>query len=345
MKMKKIIVGIVSLVISLNCFAQINKDSLQLKLNEFYNQKHLPGFAITILNMEGVLYEDAFGYADLEKKKPYTLETIQSIASVSKTTIAFALMKLCEEGKLSLDSPINDFLPYDVSNPHFEDSIIKIKHLVTHTSGIIDTDNNYDLRGRFFIKQTNIKDSKLDADYLNFIKLLKKNKKLSLKKYCKKVFSKSGKWYEENTFLKNPPGKHYQYSNLGAVLMAHIIERASGKSFNNYIKENLFNKLNMGNSTFDLDKSSLALLSKSYVTENFISTPIFGDNTYPDGGLFTNCKELSLYFMEMIKGYNGNGTLLKEESYKRMMSPMLTEDVSLSEDVGKNFKNIGVFGN
>jgi len=80
--------------------------------------------------MEGVLYQEAFGYADLETSMPYTLETVQSVASVSKTTIAFAVLKLKEEGKLSLDMPIANFLLCPIANPHFKDSILRIKHLV-----------------------------------------------------------------------------------------------------------------------------------------------------------------------------------------------------------------------
>ena len=341
--MQKITIIAAILLIALNCFSQNYKDSIHLKLNEFYSQKNLPGFAVAIVNMDGVLYEDAFGYANIETKKPYTTETVQSIASVTKTTIAFSIMKLIEEGKLDLEAAINDYLPYDISNPHFKNAIIKIKHLVNHTSGIVDTENNYDLRGKYFIKQTNITGSKLDAEDLAYIELYKQNKKLSLKKYCKHVFSKKGKWYDKDTFLENKPGTFYQYSNLGAVLMAHIVERVSGKCFNKYVEENLFKELNMQRSTFELNKSVTNLLASSYVTENFISTPIFGGNTYPDGGLMTNCKELSIYFIEMIKGYNNKSNLLNGDSYKLMMSPMLSDDVVLSEDAGRNFKNIGVF--
>lgn len=341
--MNKYIFTMLLSMISWSCFSQNYQDSLDLKISHFYNQKNLPGFAFAIVNMEGILYENAFGFADLEKEQAYTLETFQSIASSSKTLIALAVMQLQEAGKLSLETPINDFLPYNVYNPHFKNSIIRIKHLVTHTSGIITTDNNYELRGRYFNKLTNVEGSKLDEESLEFIRLLEKNKKMSLKKYCKNVFSAKGKWYKEDTFLKHPPGKHYAYSNLGAVLMAHIVERVSGKRFDKYVRKNILKKLNLSNSTFNAKHVDAASLATSYVGEEFISTPIFGDNTYPDGGLITNCKELSLYLIEMIKGYNGKSQLLKKASYATMMSPRLTEANTFSEETGRNFENIGVF--
>jgi len=76
------------------------------------------------------------------------------------------------------------------------------------------------------------------------------------------VFSEKGKWYNKNTFLKNPPGSHYQYSNLGATLTAYIVERASGKCFDDFVEQNLFKKLNFQNSTFDMKNLNLEYLSR-----------------------------------------------------------------------------------
>ena len=334
---------LLSFIFSRTGSAQNYSDTLNVKLAKFYSQNALPGFTVAIVNMDGVLYQNSYGYADIKSKSPYTLRTIQSIASVSKTTIAFAIMKLYEEGKLQLESPINNFLPYQVFNPHFPDSIIRIKHLVTHTSGIVDTDNNYDLRGQYFIKKTDLKKSDLEQEDLDWFRGMKKNKKLSLKKYCKNVFSKRGRWNNWSTFLKHSPGSHYQYTNLGAVLMAHIVERVSGKCYKDYINKELFKPLNMKESTFDESKVPSNLLATSYVTHKLLATPILGNNTYPDGGLHTNNIELSKYLIEMIKGYNGKSTLLSKKSFHKMMSPLLSQEVASTSKEGKNFSNIGVF--
>jgi len=324
-------------------FSQNYEDTLQIKIEQFYNQKNLPGFAVAIVNEQGVIFQESNGYADLKSKKPYTLETIQLIASTTKTTIAFAVMKLLEEGKLSLESPINEYLPYNIYNPHYPDSIITLEHLVTHTSGIVDTENNYDLRGRYFIKQTSLSESKLDKETLEYIKNYEQNKRISLKRYCKNVFHIKGKWHSNNTFLKNPPGSYYQYSNLGATLTAHIVERASGKCFDDFVEQILFKDLNLEKSTFNIKNVDTDLLAKSHVDEEHIVTPFFGENTYPDGGLFTNCKELSVYLIEMIKGYNGQSKLLTNASFKTMMNSSLSEKVVVAKGSGRNFQNIGVF--
>lgn len=341
--MKRLITTTLIFMCPLIVFTQSYQDTLQSKIENFHNEQNLPGFAVAIVNDEGILFQEAYGYANLQTKKAYTVETLQLIASTTKTTIAFSVMKLIEEGKLNLDAPINDYLPYEIHNPYFKNSVITLKHLVTHTSGIADTENNYELRGRYFIKQTDLSNSELDKETLDYIKNYERNKRLSLKKYCKNIFSEKGKWYDKATFLENPPGSHYQYSNLGATLTAYIIERASGKRFDNFVEQNLFEALNLQNSTFDVKNVDLDLLARSYVSDEKIATPIFGENTYPDGGMLTNCQELSSYLVEMIKGYNGKSSLLTNESFKTMMSPLLSERVTVSRGAGRNFQNIGVF--
>ncbi|MFK8038889.1 MAG: serine hydrolase domain-containing protein [Crocinitomicaceae bacterium] len=341
--MKKNTLAILLALFAFQGFGQNYEDTLDLKLEKFGNYESLPGFAVAIVNSEGVIYKNAYGYSDLENKKLYSQKTVQCVASVSKTMLAYAVMKLEEEGTLSLESPINDFLPYNVYNPLFKDSIIRIKHLVSHTSGIIDTDNNYDSRSLYFTSNTNLDDSRMEKDDLDWFKLQKANKNITIKEYCENVFSENGKWYDQGTFEKFSSGNHYSYTNLGAVLMAHIIEQASGVSYNDFIEENILSVLKMDKTTLDGTKVASNLLAKAYVSEKFIPTPILGSNTYPDGGVHTNCEDLSNYLIEMIKGYNGKSSLLSEVTFRKMMTPLLSEKVANSGETGKNFDNIGVF--
>jgi CubicO group peptidase (beta-lactamase class C family) len=330
------------LIGTFNSYSQNYKDSLDLKLKAFHKENALPGFAAAIVTMNGIIYQNTLGFADIAAKKPYTSKTIQNIASTTKTTIAYAVMKLKEERKLSLESPINDFLPFKVVNPFYKDSIIRIKHLVTHTSGILDTDNNYDLRTYFFTKNTNLKDSKLDTEDLAWFDFIKSNDALSLEDYFQNVFSKKGIWYNDNTFHNKSFGKHYKYSNLGAGLMAYIIERITGVSFDSYIEKNVFKNLNMKETKFNENDVDKALLAKSYITDKMISSPSLGQINYPDGGMHTNLEELCIYLIEMIKGYNGQSNLLSLASFKQMMSPVLSE-VAAASNPQKTFNNIGVF--
>ena len=83
------------------------------------------GFGVAIVGPEKTLYQAGFGYADLEAQKAYTANTIQNIASISKTFIGVSLLKAQDLNLLDLDEPINKYLDFKVVNPHFPEDTIK----------------------------------------------------------------------------------------------------------------------------------------------------------------------------------------------------------------------------
>jgi CubicO group peptidase (beta-lactamase class C family) len=95
----------------LPCFSQTGLDSITNRLQHVYKESSLPGFAVAIVTRDTVVYKQAFGFADIEKGTSFTPETVLNIGSVSKTFIGMALLKAVEQGKLSLDADINDYLP------------------------------------------------------------------------------------------------------------------------------------------------------------------------------------------------------------------------------------------
>lgn len=129
--MKQILL-LISIVSFLSCAEKpgespsksFEKDLIALK--EYF---HIPGMAVIVTKNNKTLYENYFGYADLETKTKIDSSTIFPIASVTKTFATVLLMQYVESGKLSLDDPINDYL----DNSNFSDAI-KIKHVLSHTS-------------------------------------------------------------------------------------------------------------------------------------------------------------------------------------------------------------------
>ncbi|WP_400075672.1 serine hydrolase domain-containing protein [Winogradskyella sp. R77965] len=343
MNLKTNIVFITTLLFIISLYSCSNKyETLDKELNDISKQNKLPGFAVSIVNEKGIVYQNAFGHADLEHNILYTTNTVQSVASVSKTTIGLAIMRLVQEGKLTLDTPINDILPFEVTNPNFPNKNITIQHLATHTSSIIDTENNYDLRNKYFIEKTKIDSNELPEDWLAFFDNYRVNSKLSLSQYCNNVLNSKGAWYGLDTFSNNEPGSNYQYSNLGANLAAYIVELISGKSFADYTEEILFKPLKMNNSSWYVQNVSDSDLAKTYLTQDFTKTPVFGNSTYADGGLHTNCKDLSNYLHEILKGYAGDGILIDESAYRTMFTAKLPEGLTKQSNQ-KKIKNSGVF--
>jgi CubicO group peptidase (beta-lactamase class C family) len=92
-------------------------DPLATQLQQVYDNGNLPGFSVTITDEDEAIYQKAFGYADVESNKAYTVNTTQPVASISKTLVGLSLLKAQELGKLNLDDPINNYLPYPLNNP------------------------------------------------------------------------------------------------------------------------------------------------------------------------------------------------------------------------------------
>jgi len=128
-------------------------------LGEAAKLNRLGGFAVSVFSPDSIYFSGGFGYQDVEKKIPYTKNTIQRIGSVSKTTIGIALLKAQEMGLLKLTDPINEHLPFKVSNPHFPDVPITIEHLTTHTSSM---GYNEPVVESLYVKDANKKESLKD---------------------------------------------------------------------------------------------------------------------------------------------------------------------------------------
>ena len=301
-------------------------DSLTLALNNFQKHSLIPGFSTAIVNHKKVLYSKAFGYSNLNDSSVFTPMTINWIASISKTFVAFSIMKLVEENKFSLDDSINSILPYKIRNPYFPNTPIKVKHLLNHTSTMID-----DAFVPYYIGEADIcivnDDKKYDSlpSYLQpNLKYYRMGKMISLDENIRKYTQPGDKWYTDSTFLRKKPGEYFQYSNLGASIAARIVEIKSKMSFKEYTNKYIFQPLGMENTGWDFEDLNLDLVTKIYAhnDENkptsVVEHPQYYMTNYPVSGLKTNTIDLSKFLIEMIKGYEGKGNLLNQKSYQTL---------------------------
>ena len=169
-----------------------------------------PGIAIIVAkpNKE-ILFERGYGVEDINTKVPITSKTLFNLGSVSKTFVGFAILKLQEQGKLSIEDPILKYFP------NFKDSNlvkdIKIKHFLSHTSGL--PDNRPVEKDSVFFLTAN--------DEQNFAPIL------------------------QNDSLLFQPGEKFEYSNPAFNGLALIVEKVSGQKWQQYIKEYIFNPSGM----------------------------------------------------------------------------------------------------
>ncbi|MFD2556803.1 serine hydrolase domain-containing protein [Sphingobacterium tabacisoli] len=301
-------------------------DALTKSLEIAYERKAIKGFSVSIVNENGPVYSNGFGFADLDQNKPYDSNSIQNIASISKTLIGIALLKAQELGKLNINDPINIYLPFEVINPQYPEAPILIKHLAYHTSSITDPDEVY-AKSYVLSKDAHREDEGV-YDYFNT-----SDTYISLQDFIGNCLSEKGKWYTKNMFINARPGETREYSNIAAALCALVIEHAVGEDYRTFTKQHILIPLKMGNSGWtstDIDstkRSRLFVNNEKMIAEYSLIT-------YADGGFITSSNDLGLFLSELINGYRGTGKLLSPDSYKKLFEKKRFIDNGKVEDYG-----------
>jgi CubicO group peptidase (beta-lactamase class C family) len=192
-------------------------------------ENHFPGIAFGIVVDGHLIYRGNYGYTDLEKKILVTSASLFRIASMSKSFTAMAILKLRDEGKLNLDDPAYFYIPAlkNIKYPTADAPPITIRHLLTHGAGFPE-DNPWGDR--------QLADT--DKDLMEFI-----GKQIS---------------------FSNPPGIAFEYSNLGFTLLGKIVTAVSGKRYQDYIKENIWQRLGMKNTEWEYANVAPEKLTHGY---------------------------------------------------------------------------------
>ncbi|MGI9532251.1 serine hydrolase domain-containing protein [Lutimonas sp.] len=338
--------GLTMLFFSILCFGQasserINSDSLSLELETITKRDHINGIGVAIVDEKGTIYEKGFGLADKGLKVPYTSESIQNIASISKTFLGLALLKAQEMGKLHLDDPINKYLPFTVKNPYHSEVPITIRQLSTHTSSIQDS-KYYDQKS--YVLKESLNDGQL-AKTKRPENFNPPEAYTSMGEFLQKCLDPEGEWYTKKGFLKAPPGAKFEYSNVGATLAAYVLELATGQDYGQFSKKHILEPLHMSSSGWSFDEINMEKHTVMY--ENIDQAlPYYKLITYPDGGLITSVHDLALYLTELIKGYSGNGTILSPQSYQELFKQQLSDSHFDERNPDNDYNdeyNMGVF--
>jgi len=214
-----------------------------------------PGCAAAVSLNGELLFEKAFGLADLEMNVPNTPQTIFESGSVAKQFTAAAIVLLQEEGKVSLDDPVRKYIPElpDYGVP------LTIRHLLNHTSGIRDWGTVMTLTGAGRGDRVISQDLALDV-------------------------------ITHQRALDFTPGAEYSYSNSGYNLVAIIVERVAKQKFSAFLEERLFKPLGMKNSSLRDDYQRIVPgRAQAYARQGTgpwrLNMPFM--NVYGNGGMLT----------------------------------------------------------
>jgi CubicO group peptidase (beta-lactamase class C family) len=203
---------------------------LEAVLEEIIFRWGLPGLVVGIVRDGDIEYEREFGVQSLESGIPMTLKTIFCVQSISKCFVAAAIMQLVEQGKLNLDAPIVEYLPYfRLDDDRFRQ--ITTRLVLSHTSGMPDIDEmEYDEMIR--------RPEDDDGSAERFVRSLGARKMIAA------------------------PGERFWYSNIGYDVLGDLISKVSGQLFESYMRDHVLGPSGMQNSTFllsEVERERLAL--------------------------------------------------------------------------------------
>lgn len=242
----------------LSCSTSIST-RLDSTLSEYFNS-NAPGGAVIVIRDGAVLYKSAFGLADMETRTPNTSKTNFRLASLTKQFTAMAIMILADRGKLGYGQTLTDFF---LDFPAVGKSIT-IRHLLTHTSGLVDYED-------LMPETTTIPVH--DHDVLNLLR------------QC------------DSTYY--PPGSRFRYSNSGYSLLSLIVEKASGVKFAQFLKTNIFQPIGMGETVaFENGISTVSTRAYGFTPDSlnhFVFHPTdqsLTSSVLGDGGIYSSVEDL-----------------------------------------------------
>src|SRR5699024_7714881 len=185
------------------------------RLQKRMEREHIPGVAIAVSKKGQIIYQKGFGVKQFDTNEPVTPQTVFGTASITKSVTALVIMKLVEEGKLSIDDPVVTYLPNFRLASSKSIEKITIHHLLTHSTGLAPIDS----KGGVHASQAHI------------------------------VYVAG-----HNHILRGEAGDYFSSCNDTFLVIGAIIGSVTGKTSRSYVTETLLKPLQMNRSTFRMDQ-------------------------------------------------------------------------------------------
>ena len=277
-------------LLSSHASAQIQR-ALDSYLNDVYQSHVIPGFSVVVVNKENVIYSKGFGKEKLDRPQPFTPRSISAIGSLTKSLTATAIMQLVEQGKMKLDVPIVNYLPwFKTANKEVSDKVT-VRMLLNNTSGLhADLQPTYDITDR------------------------------ALESLARSL---------EGSFIVDEPGSSYNYNNLGFSIAGLLIHKVSALPYMDYLEKFIFKPLEMQNTTTNPDKFNVIGALEGHFHGIEYAFPALRE-THTESGEYipagsitrSNAEDLGHYLITLLnQGRYKNRQLLSPESIKEMWTP------------------------
>lgn len=251
----------------------------------------MPSFSGCVVQNNSIAWCDAYG------DQP-SVDLVYPVGSVSKTVTATGAMILRDRGLLSLDDPINDYLPINISHPLYPNDTITIQMLLSHSAGLNP-------------------DTTL-ADQLTIPGIFTNPPTTTYPEWLWEYLTPGGKYYGEDVWSTDRPGSGFHYGNIHFSILGYIMESITNQSLEEFIKETLFDPLGMIKSSYlvsSYQMKELAVLYRSSLT-SYVNYQV----TAPAGvGLRSSAPDLTKFMLlHMNNGSFNDQQLVSQDSIALM---------------------------
>ena len=303
-KMYFVLIATVLLVLSVPLNAtgstELDTEAIDTYIEKEMRAYRIPGLALGIVQDGEVIYMQ--GYGNAENNEPVTPNTPFIIGSVSKSFTAVAAMQLAEEGKLSLDAPVQEYLPWFNMKGDYDLSSMTIRHLLVQTSGIPN---------------------------MAGVEILAEGSTHTLEDEVRALNSVA---------LESAPGEKYIYSNSNYLILGLIIEQISDHGYSEHIRSRIFEPLWMHNSYLSKEEGKDGCMATGHVKWfgfPFAADVQYLDNSLAAGFIISSIEDMSRYLlMHMNDGQFAGQTILTEAGAIEMQCPGEVEEGESSYAMG-----------
>ena len=268
----------------------------------FAERNHFPGMVYGIVAGGELVYSNAVGWSNVEKKIPAGAASDFRIASMSKSFTTVAILQLRDVGKLRLDDPASLYIPElkGQRGPASDAPEITVRNLLTHSAGFPE-DNPWG-------------DRQLEATDEQLMALVR-----------------------EGIAFSNSPSMYYEYSNLGFTLLGHIVSKLSGMSYEQYITDHVLKPLGMSHTYWEYTAVPAEKLAHGYrwLNGQWVEQPMLHDGAYGAmGGLITTMDDFARYTAWQLEAWpsrsGGDESVLKRSSRREMQQPWMFNNLNSS---------------
>ena len=285
---------------------------LDIEIDKLFENSGIPALSVIITDKDQNIYEKYLGFQNIENKTSFSKSSIVRIASMTKPITSLCVFQLIEKNLLSLETNLEEIddrfknvkiiKKDEYDNIHYikSQNKIKIKHLLNHTSGYGYQFLNPEIKY--------LVDNNLLQDLMN----------------------------DGDKFLDAPilfePGTKWNYG-IGLDILGHLIEKITNQKLENYMRENIFNLLNMNNTSFNLNNNDFENLAYVYTIKKKKEIQI--DNFFEElqnkrikrefhaggGGLFSTTQDYTKFMRVFLNnGFVNNHQIISKESIDKMTS-------------------------